>query len=284
MLSNKDGDYQGIISARKRCDKCMPSGGPKKRLTNPAENGFCQYDTNQIGPWANWQGDLEAKITVIGQDWGDTRYYTENHGREKPRNKTNDHLIELFKVLDMDIGNPPYADDRGGVIGQPLYFMNTIQCLKEGGMSSEVKQEWVNNCEEIFRKTVELVYSPDLIALGINPARQVIKCFHKGGSKKDELLKKDLIELIEHPIEIGGRTLHVVYHPGNWGVYNRAIHQYRSDLGEKGRNESIADLRKEYKEARAGDGPNRPKDGRTLQEEDWGRIRERLKAKGTRAI
>lgn len=252
-----------------------------RTLPNLGSARFCQYDTKQVGPWANWQGDLEAKITVIGQDWGTTRYFTENRGREEPGNKTNDHLIELFKVLGMDVGNPPYADDIGGVISQPLYFMNTIQCLKEGSMSSKVRQEWVNNCEEIFKETVELVGSSDLIALGIIPTRQVIKCFHEGGSKKDELLKKGLIELIEHPIEIGNRTLHVVYHPGNRGANNRAIDQYRLDLGRKGENMSMTYLWKEYGEARAGDGPNRPKDGRTLQKEDWERIRERLKVKGT---
>ena len=47
---------------------------------------------------------------------------------------------------------------------------------------------------------------------------------------------------------------------------------------------SIADLRKEYKEARAGDSPNRHKDGRTLQKEDWERIGDSLIAKGSSAI
>ena len=40
-------------------------------LKEPSEIENGKYDKeDSIGPWSLWQGNLEAQILVIGQDWG----------------------------------------------------------------------------------------------------------------------------------------------------------------------------------------------------------------------
>jgi DNA polymerase len=33
------------------------------------------YDNQgHIGPWTQWQGNLNAELMIVGQDWGGTEY------------------------------------------------------------------------------------------------------------------------------------------------------------------------------------------------------------------
>ena len=41
------------------------------------------FRSAQIGPWSLWQGNLDAEIMVIGQDWGDKNYFTKNKGHDQ---------------------------------------------------------------------------------------------------------------------------------------------------------------------------------------------------------
>lgn len=59
--------YQLLVKKRKGCHLC-------NSITNPAkvENGT--YDSDEIGAWSLWQGNLDAELLIVGQDWGDTSY------------------------------------------------------------------------------------------------------------------------------------------------------------------------------------------------------------------
>lgn len=52
---------QALVQKRKQCRLC-------RGVTNCSE--FPQ-DSDQIGPWSLWHGDLDADILLVGQDWGD---------------------------------------------------------------------------------------------------------------------------------------------------------------------------------------------------------------------
>ena len=84
-------EYAALVSDRKACHRC--SG-----LFNPSEVEHGSLDSNQIGPWSLWQGNLEAALMVVGQDWGDVAYFPKNRGRGLARSGTNRALVELLAV------------------------------------------------------------------------------------------------------------------------------------------------------------------------------------------
>jgi len=43
---------------------------------------------------------------VVGQDWGDTDYFTRNQGIDEQGNPTNNTLRELLQSIGVDIGLP----------------------------------------------------------------------------------------------------------------------------------------------------------------------------------
>src|ERR1035441_2430857 len=68
--------YAALVRGRQACHAC-------RGLINPSECEGGIHDSDQIGPWSLWQGNLSADLLVVGQDWGDTRYFAKNKGREK---------------------------------------------------------------------------------------------------------------------------------------------------------------------------------------------------------
>jgi hypothetical protein len=113
----KTADYAQLVTARKACHLC--SG-----LTNPADVEGGRFDSEHIGAWSLWQGNLDASIMVVGQDWGDTTYFGRHKGREGPRNPTNLALVELVGIAGISIG------DFGSAVGQDVaFFTNAILCL-----------------------------------------------------------------------------------------------------------------------------------------------------------
>jgi len=96
---SKDVRYSELVEKRKKY--CFNG------LLNPSQIKGGIYDNKTaLGPWSLWQGNLDAQILVIGQDWGDENYYITNKGNDDDKNPTNSSLIKLFQTLDIDIGNP----------------------------------------------------------------------------------------------------------------------------------------------------------------------------------
>jgi DNA polymerase len=128
-------------------------------LTNPAELLDGSLDSEQIGPWTLWQGNLNAELMVIGQDWGDVGYFLNHRGRDGLGNPTNERLARLLSELGVEIKPPGTPDCR-----QIAFFTNAILCLKEGGLGGHVRDVWFTNCASFLRRQIEIV-SPQVIAL-----------------------------------------------------------------------------------------------------------------------
>lgn len=145
--------YSPLVRARQSCRACPG-------LINPAE---CLHDSDQIGPWSLWQGNLRADLVVVGQDWGDARYFTSNKGRDGSGNPTNENLRKLLRSIGIDIAGPTAADAGGGAV----FLTNAVLCLKDGGMQAEVRPEWFVNCGRRFlRPTIDLVAPTAVVSLG----------------------------------------------------------------------------------------------------------------------
>jgi hypothetical protein len=142
---NKLTDYAQLVAARKACHLC--SG-----LTNPADVEAGRFDSEHIGAWSLWQGNLDASIMVVGQDWGNTTYFVRREGREGPRNPTNLALVELVGIAGISIGDP------GSAVGRDIaFFTNAILCLKgsDGGLQGKVQRSWFDNCTDFLRRQIE---------------------------------------------------------------------------------------------------------------------------------
>lgn len=89
---NRQAEYNLLVQKRKQF-QFSPG------LCNPSEIEGGIYDQeNHLGPWSAWQGNLDATILVIGQDWCNYDCYLQSEGRDCDDNPTNRNLIRLFNV------------------------------------------------------------------------------------------------------------------------------------------------------------------------------------------
>jgi DNA polymerase len=164
----KTNTYANLVSAREACRLCAHCG-----LTNPSTVDGGEHDSRQIGPWTQWQGHLDAELMIVGQDWGDVRYFHENAGRDKPSNPTNLMLARLLRSIGIEIGSP---DDPSPAA--PVFLTNAVLCLKDGGLQAKVRPEWFINCGRAFlRAQIELVNPAVVVGLGQRAFEAVLSAF-----------------------------------------------------------------------------------------------------------
>lgn len=142
-------EYEGLVRERKACRRCT-------LLKNPSVIEDGRYDSDELGPWTAWQGSLDARLMVVGQDFSDVDYFVRNRGQDQAGNPTNLALGELLAGIGMPIGDGS------------LFFTNAILCLKkQGGMQGAVSKEWFTECGARFlKRTIELVAPKAVVPLG----------------------------------------------------------------------------------------------------------------------
>jgi len=152
----KSNAYAELTATRKACHRC-------RGLTNPADVEGGRLDSKHIGAWAIWQGNLDATLMVVGQDWGDTAYFVRHQGKDGPRNPTNLALVELVGVAGVPIGDPTSAEGR-----DVAFLTNAILCLKDpsGGLQGKVQASWFENCAWFLRRQIEIVHPRVVVGLG----------------------------------------------------------------------------------------------------------------------
>jgi DNA polymerase len=161
----KSVEYDILVSERIECRRC-------EGLKNPSVVEGGRFDSSEIGPWSRWQGSLDARLMIVGQDWGDLRYFTGHSGREGAANPTNDTLQDLVRLLGIDVGQP--GDQRRSGVA---FFANAVLCLKDGGLQSRVRPQWFTNCATFLRRQVEIVAPKLLVCLGESSYRGLAAAF-----------------------------------------------------------------------------------------------------------
>ena len=151
------------------------SGGPKLL--------WCEDCKLEINLWTYWQNSLDARIMLVGQDWGcpfddgskETmrRIQGVNDGSGRPffpdRNDnaiwtTDKNLGELFKILGYDIWQK-----------QPdLFFTNFILGYRERGTSGPFRQKWIREDAPYFKRLAEIIEPETVICLGKSTFEGVI--------------------------------------------------------------------------------------------------------------
>lgn len=91
--------YEKLVAARKACHVCEARG-----LTNPAS--FPDLDSDRIGPYSRWQGNLDAELMVVAQDFADANTFKRLGGWPGPRVRTNLALVDLLRAAGIDVTAP----------------------------------------------------------------------------------------------------------------------------------------------------------------------------------
>ena len=135
-------------------------------------------DCREINLWTYWQGSLDARIMLVGQDWGCSdeseswetaetlrRVRAVNGGSgppffpvmaEKTVWTTDANLTVLFRVIGYDIMQK-----------QPdLFFTNLVLGYRDHGTSSLFRQKWIRDDAHYFKRLVEIIEPQAVICLG----------------------------------------------------------------------------------------------------------------------
>lgn len=192
-------EYAQLVACRKDCHDCAG-------LTNPSSVEGGRFDSEHVGPWSRWQGNLSADLMIVGQDWGDTRYFRRFEGWDEERNPTNRMLMRLLESIGIIIDPPGPASTRNVV-----FLTNAVLCLKEGGLQGRVQSEWFKNCTRFLRQQVEIIRPRVVVSLGYCALRAVRDAF---GLRPKSLAAA--VSDMEGDLLLGKTRLLAVYHCGAW--------------------------------------------------------------------
>lgn len=151
------------------------SGGPKLL--------WCEDCRLEINLWTYWQNSLDARIMLVGQDWGcpfddgseetlrRIRGVNDGAGRlffpacnDNGIWTTDRNLGELFKVLGYDIWQK-----------QPdLFFTNFVLGYRNHGTSGPFRQKWLRDDAPYFKRLAEIIEPKVILCLGKNTYEGVI--------------------------------------------------------------------------------------------------------------
>ncbi len=243
MVSKKE-QYQKLVERRRACDCCSEFG-----LTNGAKilKDKNKEDINEIGQWTasytpTSKGSLNAKIVILGQDWGTIEEYNNfiNSGEigksptseyEFNTSPTNKNLEIGLKEIDKEV------DLKEGDFGE-CFMTNEILCYKAGNMSAKIDNRCYKNCTEKFLNALlEIIQPKIIIVLGKATFNALVKNGKDNNLFKDKknAYKKNwgYNKTIEYGLEgnfiysVGNVEILVfpMAHTGALGVLNRNRHQ-----------------------------------------------------------
>lgn len=211
--------YRKLVDKVKKCSLDCNSSGKGTQLLH------CD-DCNEINLWSYWQGGenhLDAKIMLVGQDWGcydpqtateakivqamiknpDMNYrYTDGN-----TSITDTNLIKLFSSIGYDI-----TQDQ-----KDLFFTNLVLCYRDKGYSGKFKQKWVNNCSVYFKELADIIQPKVILCLGRATYEGVMKVLGQPVkiNNYNSLLDKHMPSVVE------GYVIFPLAHCGGMGTSNR---------------------------------------------------------------
>lgn len=215
---SKREDYKNLVKKRK--DFKFQFG-----LTNPVET---EYDINEIEPWAQWQNNLDADILVIGQEFCDLKTYNDCQGKvelieniyEYPANK---NLQNYLSRIGYDPGHPLNPNTKA-----KLFFTNCVMGLKNGQMSSNFSDKWINESRTNFLEPLINIINPKyIICIGSKPTLSLSRCFKFNFSSMKNIIQRGCIN-------VEGIKIFPVYHTGGLGLRNRVKELQNQDWDKIG--------------------------------------------------
>jgi DNA polymerase len=214
--------YARLVAERQGCAACP-------ELANPSGIAGGTLDSDRIGPYSRWQGNLDAEVLVVAQDFADVTTFQAVSGWPGPNVKTNTALVALAAAAGIAIAppKPDCPDDR-------LFFTNAVLCLKQGNMQASIPRRCFRECGKRFlRPTIALVAPRAVVTLGLAALDATLASFDLPA------FRGSLVSLIEagrsFPLSKGS-VLFPMCHPSPT-VLNavRSLDQQRADWARLGR-------------------------------------------------
>lgn len=132
-----------------------------------------RFESGHIGPWSGWLGDLQARVVVVGQDWGDARAFEKQGGRDSPDSATNRMLRELMAAAGLSV---PEAGPNGSC---GVFLTNAVLCFRtEGRCQGPVQLSWFRNCgTQFLRPQIDLIAPRFVICMGQRAYEAVLAAY-----------------------------------------------------------------------------------------------------------
>lgn len=175
--------YDTMVKERKACRLCECEGrkagrlceceGLCKGLVNASVLRDGEFDSDQIGPWTRWLGDLHARILVVGQDWGGRGSFERLEGRDVATGFADRMLRELLRSVGIQVPDVCVTSDPHGV-----FLTNAVLCFKDGGDQAPVRSACFKACgPQFLRPQIELINPKVVVGLGEQAYRAVLSAY-----------------------------------------------------------------------------------------------------------
>jgi DNA polymerase len=164
-------------------------------------------------------GDLDAKVLVVGQDWGDVAGFVATKGKDTSTNPTNRRLRKLLSLVGFLVPDVLEGSTESGV-----FLTNAVLCLKAGGLQAPVSAKWFENCGRAFLKPlIELIRPNVVVTLGEHAYVSTVSSFEISRQRFRSVVEAQSIRLFD------GCRLVPVYHCGSriWNTHRKEPDQYR---------------------------------------------------------
>lgn len=200
-------------------------------------------ECKEINLWSYWQGKghLDAKILLVGQDWGYPDANSAvikniveiNSGNTIPymtgnENTTDKHLAELFS----EIG---YKINENDALNSELFFTNFILGYRSKGLSGGLSRSWIEHDKKFFKELVDIIEPKTIICLGKATLCGVIESFGEHGkignyNRFIESNKNPFVFSMNNGNEV---RIYGVAHCGAMGTLNRNGKSSGKDLSKQ---------------------------------------------------
>jgi len=186
----------------------------------------------EINLWTYWQGrgNLNAKIMLVGQDWGcpwDNNYLPTLEQVRKANahndydylhdnpSSTDENLAQLFRELGYDIKIPC----------KDIFFTNFILGYRNKGLSGGYKKAWAEHDKGYFKELADIIAPKVILCLGRSTFEGVLSAFDVISTVRIKNYNR-FIESDQNPVAVtlaDGSTAYIfaLAHCGVMGTLNR---------------------------------------------------------------
>lgn len=225
-MTKKD-EFRRLAEDVSRCHICerlltLPHSENSERLVND-DHGL-NTDHPYVNRWNLWQGNLDADIMLIGQDYG-----TCDDGNlevttfDPTGNRLTKLLTEAFEWDSLHQG--------------ALFFTNMANCYRKQRTSGGMHPAWLPLCANKFMSRLIRIIQPKIIIVLGRVAFEALYCMEDLPitclNPESEKVKDSFSEMIrfDYELDLDGKKIAVfpVFHPGSNSRMNRTEEQQMED-------------------------------------------------------
>ncbi len=219
----KKDSFKELLISMSKCDRCTNLTCKEKSLINIYSN--IEFSTNVPSIWTDWFNRLDAKIMVIGQDWGPFNDMKKLNELLKDDKSNWNELIESEKSNTKKLLESYIKESSNNKYSlNDTFITNAIMCARQGnnyrGNNINLKCSTLN-CKEFLLRQIEIVKPKIILTLGYYPLYSLSKIYNFK-------IENNLTKTIEkYPIiKIKDFIIVPLYHPVAQIKKERQMEQY----------------------------------------------------------